>query len=87
MSIFSLYFQKARFSPLLYCQSQELPNGSVKEAPASIPAPLEAPGSDTTEDTGDHKPKLCRLIKENDSYGFHLNAIRGQPGSFVKEVR
>ncbi|XP_076789093.1 Na(+)/H(+) exchange regulatory cofactor NHE-RF3 isoform X1 [Arvicanthis niloticus] len=88
-SIYSL----ARFSPLLYCQSQELPNGSVKEAPAPIPAPLEATGSDTTVDAdadvdaGDHKPKLCRLIKEEDSYGFHLNAIRGQPGSFVKEVQ
>lgn len=92
MCLFPLYFQKARFSPLLYCQSQELPNGSVKEAPAPIPAPLEATGSDTTVDAdadvdaGDHKPKLCRLIKEEDSYGFHLNAIRGQPGSFVKEV-
>ncbi|XP_028645545.1 Na(+)/H(+) exchange regulatory cofactor NHE-RF3 [Grammomys surdaster] len=84
-SIYSL----ARFSPLLYCQSQELPNGSVKEAPAPVPAPLEATGSDTTVDTdvGDHKPKLCKLIKEEDSYGFHLNAIRGQPGSFVKEVQ
>lgn len=85
--MFSLYFRKARFSPLLYRQSQELPNGSVKEAPAPISAPLEAPGSATTEDAGDHKPKLCRLTKEDDSYGFHLNAIRGQPGSFVKEVR
>lgn len=80
-------YSLARFSPLLYCQSQELPNGSVKEAPAPISAPLEAPGSATTEDVGDHKPKLCRLIKEDDSYGFHLNAIRGQPGSFVKEVQ
>lgn len=84
---FPLYFQKARFSPLLYCQSQDLPNGSVKEAPAPTPAPLEATGSDTTEDVKEHKPKLCRLVKEDDSYGFRLNAIRGQPGSFVKEVR
>ena len=81
-SIYSL----ARFSPLLYCQSQELPNGSVKEGPAPIPAPLEATGSEPTEDAEGHKPKLCRLLKEDDSYGFHLNAIRGQPGSFVKEV-
>ncbi|XP_052035636.1 Na(+)/H(+) exchange regulatory cofactor NHE-RF3 [Apodemus sylvaticus] len=82
-SIYSL----ARFSPLLYCQSQDLPNGSVKEAPAPTPAPLEATGSDTTEDAKEHKPKLCRLVKEDDSYGFRLNAIRGQPGSFVKEVQ
>ncbi|XP_021052710.1 Na(+)/H(+) exchange regulatory cofactor NHE-RF3 [Mus pahari] len=80
-------YSLARFSPLLYCQSQELPNGSVKEGPAPIPAPLEATGSEPTEEAEDHKPKLCRLLKEDDSYGFHLNAIRGQPGSFVKEVQ
>lgn len=77
----------ARFSPLLYCQSQELPNGSVGEAAAPVAAPLEATSPDTVEDAGDHKPKLCRLIKVDDSYGFHLNAIRGQPGSYVKEVQ
>ncbi|XP_036046019.1 Na(+)/H(+) exchange regulatory cofactor NHE-RF3 isoform X2 [Onychomys torridus] len=77
----------ARFSPLLYCQSQDLPNGSVKEAPAPVPAPLEATSPDSTEDAGGHKPRLCRLIKADGSYGFHLNAIRGQPGSFVKEVQ
>lgn len=84
---FPLYFQKARFSPLLYCQSQDLPNGSVKEAPAPTPAALEATGSDATENVEQQKPKLCRLSKEDGSFGFHLNAIRGQPGSFVKEVR
>lgn len=81
-------YRLAQFSPLLYCQSQEqLPNGSVKEGPAPIPAPLEATSSDTTEDAGDHKPRLCRLTKDDDGYGFHLNAIRGQPGCFIKEVQ
>ncbi|XP_007528729.2 Na(+)/H(+) exchange regulatory cofactor NHE-RF3 [Erinaceus europaeus] len=80
-------YKLARFSPFLYYQSQELPNGSVKEAPALIPAPLEASSPDTTEEVGDHKPKLCRLVKGENGYGFHLNAIRGQPGSFVKEVQ
>ncbi|KAL1772008.1 Na(+)/H(+) exchange regulatory cofactor NHE-RF3 [Sigmodon hispidus] len=85
-------YRLARFSPLLYCQSQELPNGSVKEAPAPAPgpdpapAPLQATSPDAPDDAGDHKPKLCRLTKVDGSYGFHLNAIRGQPGSFVKEV-
>lgn len=82
---FPFYFQKARFSPFLYYQSQELPNGSVKEAPAPTPR-LEASSPDTTEEVGDHKPKLCRLIKGENGYGFHLNAVLGQPGTFVKEV-
>lgn len=83
---FPLYFQKAGFSPFFYYQSQELPNGSVKEVPAPTPAPLEVSSPETTEEVGDHKPKLCRLAKGEDGYGFHLNAVRGQPGSFVKEV-
>lgn len=84
--VFSLYFQKAHFSPFLYYQSQELPNGSVKETPAPTPAPLEVSSPDTTEEVGDHKPKLCRLVKGENGYGFHLNAIQGRPGSFIKEV-
>ncbi|XP_059946383.1 Na(+)/H(+) exchange regulatory cofactor NHE-RF3 isoform X2 [Mesoplodon densirostris] len=80
-------YKLAGFSPLLYYQNQELPNGSVKEAPVPTPAPLEVSSPDTTEEVADHKPKLCRLVKGEDGYGFHLNAIRGQPGSFVKEVQ
>nr|XP_058904106.1 Na(+)/H(+) exchange regulatory cofactor NHE-RF3 isoform X2 [Kogia breviceps] len=79
-------YKLAGFSPLLYYQNQELPNGSVKEAPVPTPAPLDVSSPDTTEEV-DHKPKLCRLVKGEDGYGFHLNAIRGQPGSFVKEVQ
>ncbi|MBV98074.1 Na(+)/H(+) exchange regulatory cofactor NHE-RF3, partial [Eschrichtius robustus] len=78
-------YKLAGFSPLLYYQNQELPNGSVKEDPAPTPAPLEVSSPDATEEVADHKPKLCRLVKGEDGYGFHLNAIRGQPGSFVKE--
>ncbi|XP_021511814.1 Na(+)/H(+) exchange regulatory cofactor NHE-RF3 [Meriones unguiculatus] len=83
----SLY-RLAHFSPLLYCQSQELPVGSVKEAPPPIAAPPEGSCSDTPEDAGGQKLKLCRLIKDDkDSYGFLLNAFWGQPGSFIKEVQ
>ncbi|KAM5201335.1 Na(+)/H(+) exchange regulatory cofactor NHE-RF3 isoform 1-T3 [Hipposideros larvatus] len=79
-------YRLAHFSPFLYYQSQELPNGSVKEAPAPTP-PLEASSPDTTEEAGGHKPKLCRLVKGENGYGFRLNAVRGQPGPFVKEVQ
>ncbi|KAJ1064438.1 hypothetical protein K5549_015533 [Capra hircus] len=80
-------YKLAGFSPFFYYQSQELPNGSVKEAPAPTPAPLEVSSPEATEEVGDHKPKLCRLARGEDGYGFHLNAVRGQPGSFVKEVQ
>ncbi|XP_010627794.1 Na(+)/H(+) exchange regulatory cofactor NHE-RF3 [Fukomys damarensis] len=78
-------YRLAKFSPFLYYQNQELPKGSVKEVPA--PAPLGASSPDTPEEAGDHKPKLCRLVKGENGYGFHLNAIRGLPGSYVKEVQ
>ncbi|XP_006157206.1 Na(+)/H(+) exchange regulatory cofactor NHE-RF3 [Tupaia chinensis] len=80
-------YRMARFSPFLYLQSQELPNGSIKEVPAPTPAPLEASSPDTAEEVGTHKPKICRLVKGENGYGFHLNAIRGLPGSFVKEIQ
>ncbi|KAL4828954.1 hypothetical protein H8958_018967 [Nasalis larvatus] len=80
-------YRLAHFSPFLYYQSQELPNGSVKEAPAPTPASLEASSPpDTTEEVV-HKPKFCRLAKGENGYGFHLNSIRGLPGSFIKEVQ
>ncbi|XP_004619223.3 Na(+)/H(+) exchange regulatory cofactor NHE-RF3 [Sorex araneus] len=80
-------FRLANFSPFLYYQSQELPNGSAKMTPAPTPAPLAVSSPDTTEEVGNHKPKLCRLTKGDSGYGFHLNAIRGKPGSFVREVQ
>ncbi|XP_027811971.2 Na(+)/H(+) exchange regulatory cofactor NHE-RF3 [Marmota flaviventris] len=80
-------YRLAHFPPFFYYQSQETPNGSIKEAPASIPAPLEVSSPDTTEEVADHRPKLCRLIKDENGYGFHLNAIQGQPGSFIKQVQ
>ncbi|XP_010372760.1 Na(+)/H(+) exchange regulatory cofactor NHE-RF3 isoform X1 [Rhinopithecus roxellana] len=80
-------YRLAHFSPFLYYQSQKLPNGSVKEAPAPTPASLEVSSPpDTTEEVV-HKPKLCRLAKGENGYGFHLNSIRGLPGSFIKEVQ
>ncbi|XP_075416623.1 Na(+)/H(+) exchange regulatory cofactor NHE-RF3 isoform X2 [Tenrec ecaudatus] len=80
-------YRLAHFSPFLYYQSQELPNGSVQEPPAPTPAPLEDAHCSSAEDVDEHKPKLCRLMKGENGYGFHLNAIRDLPGSFVKEVQ
>ncbi|XP_037682115.1 Na(+)/H(+) exchange regulatory cofactor NHE-RF3 isoform X2 [Choloepus didactylus] len=80
-------YRLAHFSPFLYYQSQELPNGSIKEAPAPTSASLEVSSPDTTEEVGDRKPKLCRLVKGENGYGFRLNAIQDLPGSFVKEVQ
>lgn len=50
------------------------------------PTPPEVSSPDITEEVGDHKPKLCWLVKGENGCGFHLNAIQGQPGSFIKEV-
>ncbi|XP_041115312.1 Na(+)/H(+) exchange regulatory cofactor NHE-RF3-like [Polyodon spathula] len=39
-----------------------------------------------SQDSSEHKPRLCLLEKTSGGFGFHLNAIRGLPGQFVKEV-
>ncbi|XP_072500719.1 Na(+)/H(+) exchange regulatory cofactor NHE-RF3 isoform X2 [Notamacropus eugenii] len=77
-------YRLAQFSPFLYLQNQVLPNGAAKEVPAT-PSPMVAGPAPQEVET--HKPKLCRLVKGQQGYGFHLNAIRDQPGSFIKEVQ
>ncbi|XP_043858323.1 Na(+)/H(+) exchange regulatory cofactor NHE-RF3 isoform X2 [Dromiciops gliroides] len=75
----------AQFSPFLYyLQNQALPNGAAKEVPAA-PSPMAT--SPAPPEVVTHKPKLCQLIKGQQGYGFHLNAIRDQPGCFIKEVQ
>uniref|UniRef100_A0A5F8GMZ3 PDZ domain containing 1 n=1 Tax=Monodelphis domestica TaxID=13616 RepID=A0A5F8GMZ3_MONDO len=79
-------YRLAQFSPFLYyLQNQALPNGAIKEVPAA-PSPV-ASSPAPPEEEATHKPKLCRLLKGQEGYGFHLNAIRDQPGSFIKEVQ
>ncbi|XP_068946271.1 Na(+)/H(+) exchange regulatory cofactor NHE-RF3 [Petaurus breviceps papuanus] len=79
-------YRLAQFSPFLYyLQNQVLPNGAVKEVPAAVSPTAASPAP--PEEVQTHKPKLCRLVKGQQGYGFHLNAIRDQPGSFIKEVQ
>ncbi|XP_018101352.2 Na(+)/H(+) exchange regulatory cofactor NHE-RF3 isoform X1 [Xenopus laevis] len=33
-----------------------------------------------------HKPRLCKLQKSNNGYGFHLNAIKDTQGQFMNQV-
>nr|XP_006639317.1 PREDICTED: Na(+)/H(+) exchange regulatory cofactor NHE-RF3 isoform X1 [Lepisosteus oculatus] len=60
------------------------------EESASVPAiPVENPTPEAPlaiQEREDYKPKLCKLEKSPTGFGFHLNAIRGVPGQFFKEV-
>ncbi|XP_020859265.1 Na(+)/H(+) exchange regulatory cofactor NHE-RF3 [Phascolarctos cinereus] len=79
-------YRLAQFSPFLYyLQNQVLPNGAVKEVPAASSPVANSPAP--PEEVDIYKPKLCRLVKGQEGYGFHLNAFRDQPGSFIKEVQ
>ncbi|XP_066562252.1 Na(+)/H(+) exchange regulatory cofactor NHE-RF3 [Amia ocellicauda] len=51
--------------------------------PVQLPSPTPPPPS---EEQKDYKPKLCKLRKTTGGFGFHLNAIQGIQGQFVKEV-
>lgn len=57
---------------------------SYTEATKS-PAAVQPPPS--VEDTRELKPKLCRMEREAEGFGFHLNGIQGVCGQYIKEVR
>ncbi|MGH0121899.1 UNVERIFIED_CONTAM: hypothetical protein FKN15_077090 [Acipenser sinensis] len=47
---------------------------------------LKPTAATPSHESSKHKPRLCLLEKTSGGFGFHLNAIQGLPGQFVKEV-
>ncbi|XP_043928063.1 Na(+)/H(+) exchange regulatory cofactor NHE-RF3 [Protopterus annectens] len=70
-------FQKAGISPMVYWNEVQEP--SPDYVMTEVPPYPE-------EDQMKYKPKLCFLEKSPVGYGFHMNAIRGTLGQFIKEV-
>nr|XP_008105894.1 PREDICTED: Na(+)/H(+) exchange regulatory cofactor NHE-RF3 isoform X2 [Anolis carolinensis] len=66
-------YKMAKVSPCLYQQIPHEPSPQEVEEP-------------TSAEEAYHKPRLCKLIKDSKGFGFRLNAIKGLPGQFVKEV-
>ncbi|KAI1885350.1 hypothetical protein AGOR_G00219230 [Albula goreensis] len=77
-------------SPILYWEEmkgtglQPTPPPSPKATPKPITVPTPAHEKPSS---ADYKPKLCKLEKTPNGYGFHLNGIRGQIGNYaINEV-
>ncbi|XP_054829213.1 Na(+)/H(+) exchange regulatory cofactor NHE-RF3 isoform X2 [Eublepharis macularius] len=68
-------YKMAQISPCLSCHKASVP--SLSEA--------EVPAYHTEQER--HQPRLCNLVKGPNGFGFHLNAIKGLPGQFIKEVQ
>uniref|UniRef100_A0A8C4RZX3 PDZ domain containing 1 n=1 Tax=Erpetoichthys calabaricus TaxID=27687 RepID=A0A8C4RZX3_ERPCA len=69
-------YKMAGVSPMLCWEEENHSNNK----------PLCTTPTTAPEDKVKHKPKLCKLEKTTSGFGFHLNAIRGTPGHFLKEV-
>lgn len=39
-----------------------------------------------TEQKVKHKPKICKMVKGPNGFGFSLNMIKNRPGFFITEV-
>uniref|UniRef100_H3AC36 PDZ domain containing 1 n=1 Tax=Latimeria chalumnae TaxID=7897 RepID=H3AC36_LATCH len=69
-------YKMAGISPIVYLHEVE---DSVEHVYENTVIP-------PTENSVQYKPKLCSMVKGTKGYGFHLNAIKGIPGQFIKEV-
>ncbi|MBN3287616.1 NHRF3 protein, partial [Polyodon spathula] len=85
-------YKMACVSPLLYWDEVLDSHSEAAEPTADTPSqesgehkPIPAAAT-PSQDSSEHKSRLCLLEKTSGGFGFHLNAIRGLPGQFVKEV-
>ncbi|KAK6485625.1 Na(+)/H(+) exchange regulatory cofactor NHE-RF3-like [Huso huso] len=85
-------YKMACVSPLLYWDevmdshseaAEPAPATSSQDSSEHKPRPA---ASTPSQESSEHKPRLCLLEKTSGGFGFHLNAIQGLPGQFVKEV-
>lgn len=80
-------YKMGKASPLLFWEETRPLVGSQSE-PVKTPDPRPAtpPPSPVPAPTQDYKPKLCRLVRRPEGFGFHLNGIAGVPGQHIAEV-
>lgn len=85
-----IMYKMAHISPCLYhhatrCNPHEIPGAIQNAIPVQSPRAAEVPRHPTKEEHP--KPRLCKLMKNPNGFGFRLNAIQDVPGQFIKEVQ
>ncbi|XP_064583217.1 Na(+)/H(+) exchange regulatory cofactor NHE-RF3 [Zonotrichia leucophrys gambelii] len=70
-------YKLAQISPFLY----------YYKAQDSTPAKMEERVELHTEQKVNHKPRICKMVKGPNGFGFSLNMIKNKPGLFITEVQ
>ncbi|XP_005799363.1 Na(+)/H(+) exchange regulatory cofactor NHE-RF3 [Xiphophorus maculatus] len=79
-------YKQGKVSPMLFWEEMKDSNSPPSYTEAlSLPAPAKTsmPVRDRTEEA---RPKLCKMEKTSDGFGFHLNGIEGMLGQYITEV-
>ncbi|KAM7407249.1 hypothetical protein PAMA_003126 [Pampus argenteus] len=78
-------YKQGKVSPMLFWEERKecISPPSYTEA-INLPAPVRP--SIPVQEKKELKPKLCKMEKAADGYGFHLNGIQGVCGQYIMEV-
>ncbi|XP_059728517.1 Na(+)/H(+) exchange regulatory cofactor NHE-RF3 [Haemorhous mexicanus] len=71
----------------MYKLAQISPFSYYYKAQDSTPAKMEERVELHTEQKVNHKPRICKMVKGPNGFGFSLNMIKNKPGLFITEVQ
>ncbi|NXR83280.1 NHRF3 protein, partial [Pycnonotus jocosus] len=71
----------------MYKLAQISPFSYYYKAQDSTPAKMEERVELHTEEKVNHKPRICKMVKGPNGFGFSLNMIKNKPGFFITEVQ
>ncbi|XP_031361765.1 Na(+)/H(+) exchange regulatory cofactor NHE-RF3 [Lonchura striata] len=71
----------------MYKLAQISPFSYYYKAQDSTPAKMEERVQLHTEQKVNHKPRICKMVKGPNGFGFSLNMIKNKPGLFITEVQ
>ncbi|NWT31171.1 NHRF3 protein, partial [Cardinalis cardinalis] len=71
----------------MYKLAQISPFSYYYKAQDLTPAKMEERVELHTEQKANHKPRICKMVKGPNGFGFSLNMIKNKPGLFITEVQ
>ncbi|NWW13112.1 NHRF3 protein, partial [Oreocharis arfaki] len=71
----------------MYKLAQVSPFSYYYKAQDPTPAKTEERVDLHTEQKVNHKPRICKMVKGPNGFGFSLNMIKNKPGLFINEVQ
>ncbi|NXX79019.1 NHRF3 protein, partial [Urocolius indicus] len=71
----------------MYKLAQVSPFTHYYKAQDPTPAKVEESVELHTEQKVNHKPRICKMVKGSNGFGFSLNMIKNKPGLFISEVK